>query len=67
MAPFRFVLLATICAAFMCCAASVQLVGINRIVVTDGRIDASASTYAATSLGGTVDIHFRSDTFPLER
>jgi hypothetical protein len=43
-----------------------QLVGINRIVVTDGRIDASTSRLAATSLSGTVDIRFRSETFPLE-
>jgi hypothetical protein len=66
-ASSHFVLLTTICAAIMCCAGTVQLVGINRIVVTDGRIEASTSTLAATSLSGTVDIHFRSETFPLER
>jgi hypothetical protein len=62
-APTRFVLLATICAAIMCCAGAVQLVGINRLVVTDGRIGASP----ATSPSGAVDVHFKSDTFPLER
>ena len=51
----------------MCCAGAVQLLGINRIVVADGRIAASASAPAVTSLSGTVDSHFRSDTFPLER
>jgi tRNA(Arg) A34 adenosine deaminase TadA len=42
-APFRIVLLATICAAIMCCAGAVQVLGINRIVVTDGSIDAAGS------------------------
>ena len=42
-APFRIVLLATICAAIMCCAGVVQVFGINRIVVTDGSIGAAAS------------------------
>jgi hypothetical protein len=65
--PSRFVLLATICAAIMCCAGAVQLLGINRIVVTDGRIVASTSAPAVTSLSGTVDTRFRSDTFPLDR
>jgi hypothetical protein len=40
--PSRFVLLATICVAIMCCAGAVQLLGINRIVVTDGSIAAQA-------------------------
>jgi hypothetical protein len=40
--PSRFVLLATICAAIMCCAAAVQLLGVDRIVVTDGSIAAHA-------------------------
>ena len=63
MSPFRFALLATICAAIMCCAGAVQLIGINRIVVTDGRIEASTVTLAATpgALG------FRSETLPLDR
>jgi hypothetical protein len=65
-APSRFVLLATVCAAIMCCAGAVQLLGINRIVVTDGRIVASTSAPAVSSLSGTGDIAFRSDTFPLE-
>jgi hypothetical protein len=51
----------------MCCAGAVQLIGVNRIVVTDGRIHASTSTLAAASLSGNVDIHFRSETFPLDR
>ena len=42
-APFRIVLLAAICAAIMCCAGAVQVLGINRIVVTDGSIGAAAS------------------------
>jgi hypothetical protein len=49
MAPTRFVVLATICAAIMCCAGAVQLLGINRIVVTDGSIPAAL---AAPSLDG---------------
>jgi hypothetical protein len=64
MAPFRTTLLATICAAIMCCAGAVQLLGINRIVVTDGGVSA---TLAAASLGGTVALGFKSETFPLER
>ncbi len=51
----------------MCCAGAVQLLGINRIVVTDGRIVASTSAPAVSSLSGTVDIRFRSGAFPLER
>jgi hypothetical protein len=66
-APLRFVRIATLCAALMCCAGTLQLAGINRLVVTKGRIDASASTLRATSLTGEVDISFRSETFPLER
>ena len=58
---FRIVLVATLCAAIMCCAGAAQLFGINRVVVTDGRIQ------AATSLGGAVETAFRSETFPLER
>ena len=66
MTSYRFVFLATICAVIMCLAGAMQLHGINRIVVDDGRVDASASRPAVTSLGGSVDIHFRSDTFPLD-
>ena len=62
MSTSRCALLATIFAVFMCCAGTVQLAGINRIVVTDGRIDASAAT-----VGGAVNIQFKSETFPLER
>jgi hypothetical protein len=54
-APSRIALLATICTVIMCCAGAVQLLGINRIVVTDGQIPAA------------VAIDFRSDYFPLER
>jgi hypothetical protein len=64
-APSRFVLLATICAAIRCCAGTLQLLGINRIVVTEGRINASTSTLPATSLSGTVGIRFRSERLPL--
>ena len=67
MAPSRVALLATICAAIMCCAGTAQLLGINRIVVTDGGIGAAASTLAAASLSGPVDRDFKSETFPLER
>ena len=42
-AHFRIVLLATICSAIVCCAGAVQVLGINRIVVTDGSIGAAAS------------------------
>ena len=45
----------------MCCAGAVQLFGLNRVVVTDGRVQ------AATSLGGAIETAFRSETFPLER
>ena len=54
-APSRIALLATICTVIMCCAGAIQLLGINRIVVTDGQIPAA------------VAIDFRSDYFPLER
>jgi hypothetical protein len=66
-APSRFVRLTTICAAILCCAGAFELAGINRLVVTEGRIQASPSTLAATSLTGRVDIQFRSDYFPLDR
>jgi hypothetical protein len=62
MSPFRIALLATLCAAIMCVAGAVQLLGVNRIVVDDGRIPA-----AATSLTGAADIGFKTDYFPLER
>jgi hypothetical protein len=62
MAHLRIALLATLCAAIMCVAGAVQLFGVNRIVVDDGQIPA-----AATSLTGTVDVGFKSETFPLER
>jgi hypothetical protein len=62
----RFVWLATICAAIMCCAGTMQLLGINRIVVDDGRIDASTSPPAVTTLGAAADIHFGTDTFRLD-
>jgi hypothetical protein len=39
-------------------------IGINRIVVTDGRIDA---VVAATPLTNPHGAEFRSETFPLER
>jgi hypothetical protein len=52
-APFRFVLLATVCAVIMCCAGAAQLAGGNRI--------------AATSPSGEIEIRFKSETFPLER
>jgi hypothetical protein len=67
MAPFRIVLLATVCMVIMCCGGALQLLGINRIVITDGRIPAATSTLAATSNGATVDARFKSETFPLER
>jgi hypothetical protein len=51
--PSRVVLLATICAVIMCCAGAVQLLGINRIVVTDGRIAASTTAPTASSSFGT--------------
>lgn len=51
----------------MCCAGAIQLIGINRIVVTDGRIEASTSRLPATPAAGTAVIRFRSETFPLER
>lgn len=51
MAPSRVTLIATICPVSMCCAGAVQLLGINRIVVT----------------GGAVDVAFKSETFPLEQ
>lgn len=62
----RLVLLATICAAIMCLAGTMQLFGINRIVVDKGRIDAAASPPAVATLGGSVDITFQSDRFPLD-
>ena len=62
----RFVWLATICALIMCLAGALQLLGMNRIVVDDGRIDASASRPAMTSLSGAVDIHFSTDGFRLD-
>lgn len=43
--------------------AVVLAIGINRIVVTDGQIPAAA----APALSGSVDIAFKSETFPLER
>ena len=43
-------------------AAAVLAVGINRIVVTDGHVAASAVHPA-----GTVELAFKSDYFPLER
>jgi hypothetical protein len=61
MAHLRIALLATLCAAIMCVAGAVQLFGVNRIVVDDGQIPAAAS------LTGTVDVGFKSETFPLER
>jgi len=42
-APIRIVLLATICAAIMCCAGVVQVFGMNRIAATEGSIGAAAS------------------------
>jgi hypothetical protein len=60
MTPSRISRPATICAALMCCAALVPVLGINRIVVTDGHVGASArSAPVATA--------FKSETFPLER
>ena len=43
-------------------AAAVLSIGINRIVVTDGHITASA-----THSTGKVDLAFKSDYLPLER
>jgi hypothetical protein len=43
-------------------AAVVLSIGINRIVVTGGRVAASTA-----HLTGTVDVAFRSDYLPLER
>jgi hypothetical protein len=62
----RFVCLATICAALMCLACAMQLLGINRIVGDDGRVDASTSRPAVTTLAGGVEIHFRTDGFRLD-
>jgi hypothetical protein len=63
MAPSRVVLLATICAVIMLCAGAVQLLGIDRIVVTNGAAIAPPSL----ALVGDVDVNFKSDYFPLER
>jgi hypothetical protein len=62
----RVVFLATICAAIMCLAGTMQLLGINRIVVDKGRIDGSASPPAVATLGGAVDMEFSSDKFRLD-
>ena len=50
----RIVLLATLCALLMCCAGAVQVLGINRIVVTDGTGSIGASAIAAVSLIASV-------------
>jgi hypothetical protein len=63
----RVIWLATICAAIMCLAGTVQLLGINRIVVDDGRIDASTSPPATTTtLGGAIELQIRADSFRLD-
>ena len=54
MVPARIVLLATLCALLMCCAGAVQVLGINRIVVTDGAGGVWAPALAAVSLVGGV-------------
>jgi hypothetical protein len=59
-APVRIALLATICAAIVCCAGAVVLFGIARVVVDDGAI-AARPAVAVTSLSGSVDIAFKGD------
>jgi hypothetical protein len=59
-APVRIALLATICAAIVCCAGAALLFGIDRVVVDDGA-SAARPAVAVTSLSGSVDIAFKSD------